>query len=57
MLESEIKIVGKNKIKRIPDFKKSDGDVEIGKIFICYPHEIEELQQYQTKYESLNGRL
>ena len=55
MLESEIKIVGKNKIKRIPDFKKSDGDVEIGKIFICYPHEIEELQQYQTKYESLKG--
>lgn len=55
MIESEIKIVGKNKRKRIPDIKKSEGDVEIGKIFICYPHEIEEFQQYQTKYETLKG--
>ena len=55
MIESEIKIVGTKKIKRVRDFKKSDGDIEVGKIFICYPDEMEELQQFQSKYESLKG--
>ena len=55
MFEKEIKIVGKNKIKRISDFNQKDGEVNVGKVFIYYPHEIEEIKQYQTKYETLKG--
>lgn len=52
MFEKEIKKV-KNRESWTIGLGKNDGDVREGKCFIYYPHEIEEIQQYQSKYESL----
>lgn len=54
MFEKEIKKV-KNRTTFLITLGKNDGDVKEGKCFIYYPHEIEEIQQYQTKYETLKG--
>lgn len=54
MFEKEIKKV-KNRTTYLITLGKNDGDVKEGKCFIYYPHEIEEIQQYQTKYETLKG--
>jgi DNA repair exonuclease SbcCD ATPase subunit len=52
MFEKEIKKV-KNRESWTIGIGKNDGEVHEGKCFIYYPHEIEELEQYQSKYETL----
>ena len=52
MFEKEIKKV-KDRETWLISFGKKDGNIVEGKCFIYYPHEIEEIQQFQSKYESL----
>ena len=54
MFEKEIKKV-KNRESWIIGLGKNDGNVEERKCFIYYPEEIEEIEQYQSKYETLKG--
>ena len=54
MFEKEIKKV-KDRNAWTIGLGKKDGDVIEGKCFILYPHEMEEIQQTQSKYESLKG--
>lgn len=57
MFEKEIKEVGKNKVKRVGEFNSSDGDIQLGKVFILYENEMDELTRYKTKFETLETNL
>ena len=45
MMEKEITQVGKKRKDTLIRFGKKDGDVRLGKVYVLYPEELEELQK------------
>lgn len=45
MMEKEITQVGKKRTDTLIRFGKRDGDVRLGKVYILYPEELEDLQK------------
>ena len=45
MMEKEITQVGQKRKDTLIRFGKKDGDVRLGKVYVLYPEELEELQQ------------
>ncbi len=45
MMEKEITQVGKKRTDTLIRFGKKDGDVRLGKVYVLYPEELEDLQK------------
>ena len=45
MIEKEITQVGKKRTDTLIRFGKKDGDVRLGKVYVLYPEELEDLQK------------
>lgn len=45
MMEKEISQVGKKRKDTLIRFGKRDGDVRLGKVYVLYPEELEDLQR------------
>ena len=57
MMEKEISQVGKKRKDTLIRFGKKDGDVRLGKVYVLYPEELEDLQKQITDAHEEIARL